>query len=308
MRRVNGLSVIESPYTDINWVLDSDDRSKILADVNVMEGPMDTQDYRLCGVYHKAGVPFDVNEVSYQEIPNTEIYAAMSKAISDACYEGLSKGKVLLLAGGRCTFNVGVAGGIQRALGPEKTVGIVWMDAHGDMSVPENSPTGLLAGMPLATILGLCLDNWRLSAGIEVPYRGDYVLASDCRDMGEGPRRNAAKANVKILDTAEFQDADKWSAAVQELAGKVDAIWLHVDMDILDEKHIPNFICPLPAGSEVETVMRNIKTVMATGKALAMSVSNVYFGRPDPGYEQKTFNAMRLMGAGLEAWRECPEF
>ena len=48
-----------------------------------------------------------------------------------------------------------VCGGIQRAVGTDKKIGIIYLDAHSDMSTPALTHTGILGGMDLAVILGI---------------------------------------------------------------------------------------------------------------------------------------------------------
>src|SRR5437764_15364221 len=36
----------------------------------------------------------------------------------------------------------------------EKRVGLIWLDAHGDINTPETSPSGNVHGMPLAAAMG----------------------------------------------------------------------------------------------------------------------------------------------------------
>ncbi len=54
----------------------------------------------------------------------------------------------------------GSAGGTIAAIKsvyPEKRLGVIWIDAHGDLHTPYTTPSGNMHGMPLATALGL--DN-----------------------------------------------------------------------------------------------------------------------------------------------------
>nr|WP_276626701.1 arginase family protein [Veillonella magna] len=37
----------------------------------------------------------------------------------------------------------------------EPKMGVLWVDAHGDLNTPESSPTGNVHGMPLATNCGI---------------------------------------------------------------------------------------------------------------------------------------------------------
>ncbi|NRA10636.1 MAG: arginase [Crocinitomicaceae bacterium] len=51
----------------------------------------------------------------------------------------------------------GSAGGTMagiKAAHPNKRLGVVWIDAHGDLHTPHTTPSGNMHGMPLATALG----------------------------------------------------------------------------------------------------------------------------------------------------------
>ena len=41
-----------------------------------------------------------------------------------------------------------------RSAGADKKLGLIWVDAHGDMNTPETSGSGNVHGMPLAALLG----------------------------------------------------------------------------------------------------------------------------------------------------------
>src|SRR6185437_14886130 len=54
------------------------------------------------------------------------------------------------LLGGSCCGHVGAVRELARRHG---RVGVVWIDAHGDLNTPESSPTGNAWGMPLRMLL-----------------------------------------------------------------------------------------------------------------------------------------------------------
>ncbi len=55
-----------------------------------------------------------------------------------------------LVLGGCCCAHVGAVRGLRRRHG---RLGIVWIDAHGDLNTPESSPSGNLWGMPLRMLI-----------------------------------------------------------------------------------------------------------------------------------------------------------
>ena len=55
-----------------------------------------------------------------------------------------------LVLGGCCCAHVGAVEGLSARHG---RVGVLWLDAHGDLNTPETSPSGNEWGMPLRTLL-----------------------------------------------------------------------------------------------------------------------------------------------------------
>ena len=84
-------------------------------------------------------------------------------------------------------------------------------------------------------------------------------------------------------------------------------IYLHIDLDVLDGKYLPNSLFVEEGGPELDTVLDNIKVVMDTGKVIAFSLVSVTFVNGLPGQDIRTLNGMRILGTGLENWKKCPE-
>src|SRR5713226_7731102 len=55
-----------------------------------------------------------------------------------------------LILGGCCCAHVGAIRGLARR---SRRLGVVWLDAHGDLNTPETSPSGNAWGMPLRMLL-----------------------------------------------------------------------------------------------------------------------------------------------------------
>jgi len=305
-RPIKGLKIVEVPYRNMK-------RTYYRREFD---------DYKLCGTYYKAGVPFDVAQVSYSEEnypkDDGEFFSrdpkVFNKAFGELCGSicreteaGIRDGKCVLLTGGGCEHVVGVLGGLQQALGKDKRIGFIWLDAHGDFNTPETTLSGRPGGMPLAVSAGLGCDEWRLGAGLEVPVETGNIILSDGRNLDPLEEKAIKSSDMVLLDTAAFNKLQVWKKAVAELADRVDLIYLHIDQDILDGKYIPNSLMPEPNGPEIDTVMENIKAVMDTGKVMAYSLVSVTFVNGKPGQDIRTLNGMRLLGAGLENWKHCPD-
>jgi arginase family enzyme len=271
------------------------------------EGWRELDDYKLGGVYYKAGVPFSVEEVECAgHTPHEEQIGHIAAMTAAA----LRQGEHVVMAGGGCSHAIGVAGGLRQALGADARIGLIWLDAHGDINTPETTESGLLGGTPLAVCAGLCkgkaYEEWMQAAGLVPPIQEEDIILTDGRDLDVQEEQVLRKTQVQYLDTADFNDPSRWLQAVQSLANRVDALYLHIDGDILDGKYTPDHFTIEFGGPEVETVMNNVRTVMETGKVIAYSLVSIYFDNDKPGKEVSTLNGMRILGAGLEAWQKVP--
>jgi len=313
---LSGLKIIEVPYdeTQPHWKVffreqDGARKVEIESYITRPAGKRELDDYKLCGVYHKAGVPVAITAITSES--GKQAHEAQCGNICRETVAGLKDGKCIVLTGGGCSHAIGVAGGLQTALGRDTKIGFIWLDAHGDINTPESTQSGLLGGTPLAVCAGLChgdaYDVWRRACGLEVPLRQSDIILSDARDL-DIPEAEVLKATDIIhLNTDAFNNQEIWRRAVNELADRVDVIYLHIDADILDGKYVPDHYTIEFGGPEIETIMENIRAVMATDKVIAFSLVSVFFDNGKPGKEISTLNGMRLLGTGLESWKHCPD-
>jgi arginase len=67
----------------------------------------------------------------------------------------MEAGEWPLVIGGDHSIAMGTVSGIASHLKKSnQKLGLIWFDAHGDMNLPESTPSGNIHGMPLAHLLG----------------------------------------------------------------------------------------------------------------------------------------------------------
>ena len=305
-KAIQGIQVIEVPYRNMKRV----------------RYRREFDDYKLCGTYYKAGVPFEVVQATYDHenypLAEGEFFdydpQIFGKALGKLCgsigketEKGLRSGKCVLMTGGGCEHTVGVLGGMQRAFGPGKKIGLIWLDAHGDFNTPATSESGRPGGMPLAVCAGYGCEEWRLLSGLDVPLPTEFIMLSDARNLDPVEEHAIAQSNMTVVKTADFNKLHVWKQKVQDLADRVDMLYLHIDLDVLDGKYLPNSLFVEENGPELDTALDNIKAVMETGKVMAFSLVSVTFVNGLPGQDIRTLNGMRILGTGLGNWKECPD-
>jgi arginase family enzyme len=110
-----------------------------------------------------------------------------------------------IVVGGCCCSHVGAATGVSRRVG---RLGLVWLDAHGDLNTPETSPSGNEWGMPFRMLLD-----------------AEVVAADDVALVGA---RNLDPPEV------EFMAAHGIDESLDRALSGVEATYVALDFDVLD--------------------------------------------------------------------------
>lgn len=310
MKDINRLKVIQCKYCYAGWAASLiGGREVFTSSVKEFCQRREVDLYNLCGVYGTAGVPYEIHNIDYENYKQYEPFEGITRDYSDAVCKGVSENKGVLIAGGYCNYAPAIVGGLQRAVGEDKKIGVVWIDAHSDNQRLEDydEPVRLVA-VPMSTMVGQTLPEYRSNiCGLKRPLDGRNILISDARDTLADEEANMRNASITRLQSSAFDDPEAWKKAVQALADRVDAIYLAVDADILDFQFIPAYEYEIPGGHHIDTVMNNIAAVMATGKVSVFSVACIDFDHYERGGEYTYLSGMKLIASGLQGWKEMPE-
>lgn len=299
------LNVLECPYPYVGWYADDLDSAGFNSWTKPFENRSMTEDFKLCGVYGAGGVPYEIVEFDREAYPHLPPHEAIVQDLSDKVCTAISDGCSVYVSSGYCVYAPAILGGMQRALGCEARLGIVWIDAHADSVVLGKPGTehATLVGIPLSTSIGLTAPDWRCRAcGLAVPCDPRNVLASDLRASDEQCLEMVRHAGVVHLRENQFENRALWAEEVRHLADRVDAIYLSIDADILSPEYVPAYYREEPGGHDPWTLLENMSSVFATGKVAALSTFCFDFDKVGDKREVTCLNAMRVIGGALKTW------
>jgi arginase len=212
-------------------------------DVTIVSVPYDTarRGYRmgagpeallaagLAGRLAAAGRTVIVAEVSPETEPTAEIRTAfeLMRGVAGHVHRAAAEGRFPIVLSGNCSASIGTLGGLGGG------VAVVWFDAHGDFNTPDITTTGFLDGTPLAIVAGRC---WHALAATvpgfrPVPER-DIVLAG-ARDLDPAERDALSYSGVAVIPPEALRSG-ALATALDGLAARNPAVYLHVDVDVLD--------------------------------------------------------------------------
>ncbi|MFT4036545.1 MAG: arginase family protein [Thermomicrobiales bacterium] len=210
-----------------------------------------------------------------------------------------------LVLAGDDTAAIGVVAGLQAAAGASAPIGIVWLDAHGDFNTPETSYSGILAGMPLAILAGLAGPLWREAAGLAAPIATDRLVVAGTRDLDEKEAELLRSTDVRVIPIAELRDGRSFSDVVSWLARRSALLYLHVDLDVLDPRFIPSASTPAANGLTIDELTTAMKTVLATGKVAATTLTSLNPGAGQRG-QRSLESALAVLTRSLADWHATP--
>jgi len=165
----------------------------------------------------------------------------------------LERGERPLLLGGDCPLLIGAVAAARRHAG---RVGLAFVDGHLDFYDGRSSPTGEAADMELAVLLGIGPDELTRLAGDPPLVAAENVAVLGARDgqtaLSEGapdPRKLSPETQIYEPEEIRETGARELGGSVAEaLAARTDALWLHIDLDVLDAEELPAVDYPQPGG------------------------------------------------------------
>lgn len=191
--------------------------------------------------------PFGEKKARYlEEISQT------CKNLAEIVRQALDEDMLPLVLGGDHSIAVGtVAGAASHFQKKGKRIGVVWLDAHGDMNTPESSPSGNVHGMPLAAIMGAGPPELTEIAGFKPMVQPRNVSLVGTRDLDAKERRFAKESGVHVFTMRDIDErgmrevmADALRFASDDTAG----VAVSLDMDFVDPTDAPGVGTPVRGG------------------------------------------------------------
>lgn len=175
----------------------------------------------------------------------------VDRAVAAAVSRARTAGRRPLVLAGNCHTALGTLAGLG-----DPEIGVVWLDSHGDFNTPETTPSGFFDGMPLAVATGRGYEELRARIGLDPPIPDEHVLLMGVRALDPGERANLESSGVEVVRADAAAQAE---AAIERLASRVQAIYLHLDIDVVDPSEAPGVGFPAPGGlrpQRVEEIVR----------------------------------------------------
>jgi arginase len=164
--------------------------------------------------------------------------ARVCQKLYETSLSALEKGGIPLVLGGDHSLAAGSIGApAEFARRQGKPLGLLWIDAHGDMNTPATSPSGNVHGMPLAALLGSEPAELARIGNFAPKVTPEKTVLIGIRNLDDVEKKAVRDSRVHVLT---MKDIDRQGiASVMEqalaIAGSGTAgIHVSFDLDVCD--------------------------------------------------------------------------
>ena len=199
--------------------------------------------------------------------------------------------KVLALSGDHANA-VGWIAGVREAF-PSSRVGVIWIDAHGDLHTPGSTPSGNVHGMPLAALLG-CDDS--STCQLDFRTRRAWRRWQRVGNANLWPKlspRDLMLVEIRDLEQPEWDRIDQFGIShllpghrsewgIDALVSRIwarfadyDAVFVSFDVDALDGILVPGTGTPCAGGLSVAEAQKMLAALVDLPNFVGLEIAEV---------------------------------
>jgi len=170
---------------------------------------------------------------------------AVNHGVRLAVRSAINMARLPIVLAGSCDAAIGVVA----ALGGGRC-GIVWIDAHADFNTPQSSASGFFPGMSLAVVTGHCHRELWASLADRPPVPEQLVVLAGVRSLSPpAEARRLQNSAIHVIPWKRGRPQGDIVSELEQLAGQVDEVYLHIDNDAFDPNTAPGVVDePVPGG------------------------------------------------------------
>ena len=157
-------------------------------------------------------------------------------------------------------------------------VGLLWVDAHGDMNTPSSSGSGNVHGMPLAALLGPEPAELSRIGGFSPKVLPEHAVLIGIRNLDDREKEIVRAARVHVFTMKDIDRSGIASIVEQALtlAGKdTGGIHLSFDLDVCDPSIAPGVGTPVKGGLDYREAHTLMEIVADSGLLRALDLVEV---------------------------------
>jgi len=233
-------------------------------------------------VVDRGDVPAPIRETQHAADPTKKYIneiARVCRSVYDRVLESLGQGAVPLVLGGDHSLAAGSvaasADWIRRSA--ELPIGVIWVDAHGDMNTPTTTTSGNVHGMPLAALLGH-EPHELASIGSSPSVRPEHTVLVGIRNLDEKEKEEIRASGVHVFTIKDIDREGIGTIAERAIAlasAGTGGVHVSFDLDVCDPAFAPGVGTPVKGGLDYREAHTLMELVADSRRLVALDLVEV---------------------------------
>ena len=205
--------------------------------------------------------------------------ARVCQKLYQQVYEAHAAGALPIVLGGDHSLaagSVGASADYAAALGQD--IGVIWLDAHGDMNTPSTTTSGNVHGMPLAALLGPEPSELSRIGRRSPKIRSEHTALIGIRNL-DALEKERIRASGAHVFTMKDVDRDGMAVVMERALAVVtrDTYGVHVsfDLDVCDPAIAPGVGTPVKGGLDYREAHLAMEMIADSGRLIGLDLVEV---------------------------------
>lgn len=212
----------------------------------------------------------------------------------------LEQGDFPLVIGGDHSIAMGTVSGVASHFRERgEKIGLIWFDAHGDMNIPESSPSGNIHGMPLAHLLGHGDPDLMNIEGFSPKVDPEKVALIGVRDIDSDERQIIRDSGIHAYSMREIDERGMGEVIREALEFVNDGtagFHISFDVDGCDPSVVPGSGTLVPGGVNYREAHLMLEYCADDGRMTSLEIVEL-----NPFLDQGNVSAERTLQLILSA-------
>jgi len=243
-----------------------------------------------------------------EALPDVHNALDLLPAITQVCGElarhtaqAIREGVMPLVLGGDHSLGAGSVAGVATAFAERgERIGLIWLDAHGDINTPSSSLSGNVHGMPVAHLLGHG-DPAMVNLASPAPaVRAGNTVIVGVRDLDPAEREHARLFGLRMYTMRDIDERglrDVMQEAIAIATSGTAGFHVSCDADWIDPSEAPGVGTPVRGGATYREGHLAMELVADTGRLVSMDVVEI-----NPVLDQMNRTAELCVGLATSAF------
>lgn len=218
-------------------------------------------------------VPNPEEDVAQSGAKRLKTVTAVCQTIYDIARKCVTADEFAIFLGGDHSISIGSIA----AASQDASLGVIWVDAHGDFNTPQSSPSGNIHGMPVAALIGEGPESLVNVGTPGAKLKPSQIVQIGIRDLDSAERERLARSGISVFTMRHVDEMGMATVARQAIDRLRHFSRIHVslDMDSLDPEQAPGVGTAVPGGLSYREAHLLMEILGDSGRVQSMDIVEI---------------------------------